>query len=61
VNKSPLKAHDEDWHANLLAFDPEFQLRLELHKLEAKKKFIEEQFALHKRGTPIKRSEIIRW
>ena len=61
VNKSPLKAHDEDWHANLLAVDPEFQLRLELHKLEAKKKFIEEQLALHKRGEPIKRIAVYGW
>jgi hypothetical protein len=48
VSKDPLKMYNEDWLDNLLATDPQFRMRVELLKLEAKKRFIEEQLALHK-------------
>jgi hypothetical protein len=50
--RTPSKNHNEDWHDNLLAIDPEFHLRLELSKLKAKKNFLEKQLSLHKPRDP---------
>ena len=61
LNKSPLRDLNEDWHDNLFAVDPEFRLRLELHKLEAKKQFIEQQLALHKLGPPQRQIDVYYW
>jgi hypothetical protein len=41
--------------------DPEFRLRLELDKLEAKKQFIEQQLALHKFGPPQRQIDMYYW
>jgi hypothetical protein len=61
LNKSPLRDLNEDWHDNLFAVDPEFRLRLELDKLEAKKQFIEQQLALHKFGPPQRQIDMYYW
>ncbi len=50
MTKDPLATYDDDWHDNLLAVDPEFRSRLKELKSEARKRFIEEQLAMHKLG-----------
>jgi hypothetical protein len=49
-----------DWSDNLMAVQPEYAEKLEQMELEKKKKFIERQLEIHKRGEPTKRIEVFR-